>query len=1366
KTLTLKGNVFPVNANVVLTEIMYDTPNIDDEWIEICNISGLPQFLGNYKVRVDGVVIFTYAPTVSLTNNECITVALGSDGVPPFNSTCPFNATYGSPSTTDKLPNAIATIDIVSSNESFTADSVTYSTGNGGDGNGSSLHVINPSADNSFTFFNWREVPIGGSPGTISLTSPCAIAEIQLKNSAGTNQPCETYTIDFGSQGTGYSNNSTFTIENQGTIDLVISSMNISGDFSIVSPINSFSIAPGGTRVVSLNFNPLVVGVRNGALTINSNDTDEANCKINLKGTGTVPAPEIDVERNTFASIVSGSAPNIGNNTVFAETTIGSTTAPKIYYIRNEGSADLRITSLTSSNPTEFVLSTILLPLTLTPGELVSFEVEFRPNAVGNRTSTILIGNNDADENPYRLEMKGTGKCATTNLSISPVTGPTGTVVTVQGTNFGSGTTANFNGVFANVARISSTVLEVVVPEGAETGSLIVKNDLGCENSKLFKVISTTLAGCDGEGSLPPTDLFISEVTDKGTGSHTYIEIYNGTGRAVNLNSYTVAIHNNGSTTANSNIPLSGVITNNSVIVIALGGANRFDPEGGYTAQFFSSSVGINEDDNIRLLKSGTLIDLWGDTSGNPFTVASKDYTYRRKKIDITAPSTVWNASEWIGFFPVDYSDIGKYDYSNGILPQIIQEPIAPLANCELVDLASVGAQEGFVGAKPLQYSWYYHIPGQSGWTEISPSDPNYSGQRTETLVFIDPVSIEGYQFYSQVRENQESCSRASKAIRLKVNQTRWNGTAWSNGVPNSGSTAIISGSYDTALYGSFSACKLTVEDNGLLIINNSTYVEITNDLTVRDKGNLTPGQIIVKPSGSFIQINDLAQVTLLNNAKIEVEKLTAPAMNWYEYTYWSSPVVGETIDRALATAHPTRRYFYSAQDYRDSFAETNNNNILVPGQDGIDDDGNDWQFAGGMTMAPGVGYASTFNPPNFSGTGGLPYSFLFTFKGAFNNGVIKVPIYRNDLEIEDENWNFIGNPYPSAVDADAFLEKNQVLDGAIYLWSQGSPPLATNNGNQQYNFNANDYAIINGAGEVAGGDQVKPNRFIPSGQGFFVTYSNGGAFNSFSNGIAQGEVVFQNYMRTKGNGANSQFFRTRNPQEENKLWVNLTSDAGVFSQILVSYIEGATDNYDGGFYDVIRSPRNKSVAAIFSMANDGLAEGFVIQGKNPSSLNETESIPIGISLADSNYGSLKLSLDDFQGDFLFNNEIFLVDSYLNITHNLKSGSYPFKIEKGNYTDRFKIVFSNQQLSEVESEKQNNKLNIIELRDGTFKIWSDFKTLENIEIFDLQGKLVYRVRTNSYTEIINANNWPQGIYTAKVKLLGGRTETKKVLKKY
>lgn len=68
--------------------------------------------------------------------------------------------------TTNVLANTSRTITLLASDGVSVADEVTYSEADGADGNGSTLHVIDATVDNSDTGNgNWTEVSNGGSPG-------------------------------------------------------------------------------------------------------------------------------------------------------------------------------------------------------------------------------------------------------------------------------------------------------------------------------------------------------------------------------------------------------------------------------------------------------------------------------------------------------------------------------------------------------------------------------------------------------------------------------------------------------------------------------------------------------------------------------------------------------------------------------------------------------------------------------------------------------------------------------------------------------------------------------------------------------------------------------------------------------------------------------------------------------------------------------------------------------------------------------------------------------------------------------------------------------------------------------------------------
>ena len=163
----------------------------------------------------------------------------------------------------------------------------------------------------------------------------------------------------------------------------------------------------------------------------------------------------------------------------------------------------------------------------------------------------------------------------------------------------------------------------------------------------------------------PPSDLFISEVTDAQTGSLSYIEIYNGTGVTKNLADYKIAVYNNGNPTFSTNcdMTLSGILNNDSVFVLAIGSSTNL---GGVTPNMVVANCGaINTNDNIRLVSStDVLIDTWGRNDGVDFTPNNQPgYTYRRLPT-ATVPKTTWDSADWTALNPEDYSNVGSYTFT------------------------------------------------------------------------------------------------------------------------------------------------------------------------------------------------------------------------------------------------------------------------------------------------------------------------------------------------------------------------------------------------------------------------------------------------------------------------------------------------------------------------------------------------------------------------------------------------------------------------------------------------------------------------------------------------------------------------------
>ena len=312
---------------------------------------------------------------------------------------------------------------------------------------------------------------------------------------------------------------------------------------------------------------------------------------------------------------------------------------------------------------------------------------------------------------------------------------------------------------------------------------------------------------------------------------------------------------------------------------------------------------------------------------------------------------------------------------------------------------------------------------------------------------------------------------------------------------------------------------------------------------------------------------------------------------------------------------------------------------------------------------------------------------------------------------------------------------------------------MLTASGNQGYNFSAADFAVITASGvNTAGGDGLIPNNFVPSGQGFFIeTLNNSG-------------ITFNNSMRVTGN--NDQFFRSETTEDtRNVLWLNLSSDNGVAKQIAVAHLDGATDNYDGSYYDVTENKSSGLAATIYSTINDGEEEQFVIQGKNPSSLNINEVIPIGFNTTIEVPTLFTISIAQFEGEFYTENSIYIKDNILNTTHNLKDSDYTFTSETGEFRDRFEIVFTTTALSIDDNVIDANAVTITELQDGNVQInVGKTHTITKVEILDITGRRIYSLKGNNSTEIYDLSNLSKAAYIAKITLSNGQVISKKAIK--
>lgn len=207
----------------------------------------------------------------------------------------------------------------------------------------------------------------------------------------------------------------TFTILNTGMGDLTISSPSITGthedDFTVTSPPNTL-ISPTGQTSFSITFDPGADGTRTATVTIINDDPDENPYTFRIQGAGTTTtAPEMEVRGNSILISDGDGTPSSTDNTDFGVIGIFDETRAFVFSIHNTGTGTLNLTApdITGIHASDFYVTSFPVS-TVSPGNQTTFEVTFDPSGAGDRTASIEIANDDADENPYNFKIKGIGK--------------------------------------------------------------------------------------------------------------------------------------------------------------------------------------------------------------------------------------------------------------------------------------------------------------------------------------------------------------------------------------------------------------------------------------------------------------------------------------------------------------------------------------------------------------------------------------------------------------------------------------------------------------------------------------------------------------------------------------------------------------------------------------------------------------------------------------------------------------------------------------------------------------------------------------------------------------------------------------------
>ncbi|MBT8308730.1 MAG: choice-of-anchor D domain-containing protein, partial [Bacteroidia bacterium] len=214
----------------------------------------------------------------------------------------------------------------------------------------------------------------------------------------------------------------TFTIDNSGTAALNLTDaspyVTITGahaaDFTVTAiPANSIA-AGGGSTTFQITFNPSAVGLRTATVSIANDDSDENPYNFDIQGTGTTTIPEIDITGMGITIVDGDTTPDVADDTDFGDNIVGFATTTHTFTISNTGGGSLNLTNpfphvvITGAHAADFTLTANPTSPIAGPGS-TTFNITFNPSALGIRTATITINNNDTDETVYNFDIQGNG---------------------------------------------------------------------------------------------------------------------------------------------------------------------------------------------------------------------------------------------------------------------------------------------------------------------------------------------------------------------------------------------------------------------------------------------------------------------------------------------------------------------------------------------------------------------------------------------------------------------------------------------------------------------------------------------------------------------------------------------------------------------------------------------------------------------------------------------------------------------------------------------------------------------------------------------------------------------------------------------
>jgi 6-phosphogluconolactonase (cycloisomerase 2 family) len=389
-------------------------------------------------------------------------------------------------------------------------------------------------------------------------------------------------------------------------------------------------------------------------------------------------------------------------------------------------------------------------------------------------------------------------------------------------------------------------------------------------------------------------------------------------------------------------------------------------------------------------------------------------------------------------------------------------------------------------------------------------------------------------------------------------------------------------------------------------------------------------------------------------------------------------------------------------------------------------------------TLLPGQG----FTKKSTGAVAGQNYTFI----GRPNDGEYTFTIDPSGTPPDDDGpWSLLGNPYPSALDADQFLTDNGPLGadsvlGTLYFYEAGNDISHTTS-----EYTGGYASRVIGMGSAAFGGGKIPGQYMGIGQGFFVDSSNGGT------------ITFNNSQRAFNTG--SEFFG-RNTTQPNipsafpilRLGFEFEDNGNQYHRQVTIGFRGLSNDFENG-YDAEMWDYQPTDLAL-KLNNEPAP--FVISGIED--FDTSLEIPLTLQLDEER--PVTFMVDETEQ---LTTDIFIKDAVTNFYYNITNSNQEITMPAGNYDDRFFVTFTNGSLS-IDDSILEQQIQVFTV-EKKITIKSNTLEIQKASLFSILGQTLKAQQTNINPKEIqlDALQYSAGIYLLKINTDKGQLSKKIVI---